>query len=260
MKLEVNDIKMFTNLLDALSPIISEDVFIKINPEKLEIVQIDPARVSLVLLEITPAFFDGYQVIEENIFPIDYETLMTQIGMFKQFDRIKLEYEKENSRIKMYASKGRKRKTTYLPLLVTEYEAELKPNVLFSTILILDAGEFDKALKDCKDVGDNVVIFENTLTDFIISTKSITGENIDSWKIGEDVTSLFQKASKSAYPTETLKDMTGKAKLLSEKVIISFGKNIPCKLTYDFKGGNLLYFTVPILDPTYVDFEEMENA
>lgn len=247
MKIEINDVKGFIKLFDALSPLLSTDLFMIIDPEKIRVEEIDPTHTSLVNLTIDNKYFESYDVTEEHIIPLDYETYIKYLNMFSSFKMLKLEYVPEKNRINMSAAEGKKRKRTHIQTIEADHEIVPDVKAAYTAMITISSAEFDRAMKDAKAVSDDEVVLECDGKELIVTATATGSSTQDAWKIGEDALALLQGSCSSKFPTETLSEISAKAKGCSKNVLISLATDTPIKLTYSFPYGSLIYYTVPII-------------
>ena len=247
MKIEINDIKGFIKLFDALSPMLSTDLFMIVDPEKIRVEEIDPTHTSLVNLTIDNKYFESYDVEEEYNIPLDYETFIKYLNMFSGFKMLKLEYIPENNRVNMSAAEGKKRKKTHIQTIEVDHEIVPTVKATYTAMITIASSEFDRAVKDANTVTEDELVLECDGNEFIISANSVGASTQDAWKIGEDALALLQGSCSSKFPTKTLSEISAKAKGCSKNILISLATDTPVKLTYSFPYGSLIYYTVPII-------------
>lgn len=250
MILEINDPSHFKNLLECTKPIVTTDLHFEVG-EKFVINEINAPRTAMIYCALNREYFEAYDVPKEEKFAVDSSTFLTSFGMFTKFKKVKLELLE--GEIKLYASEGRSRKTSKIPLLADSEGESNRPNVEYPTILKLPSGDFKDSLKDCALFGNtdylDTVELSNTQEEFKIKfeREDRTAKNEDGWSITDDLIMVIQDSSTQEYGLDDLKEMADKGGKLSKFVTISFGKNLPIKLGYMIEHGVLEYILAPVI-------------
>lgn len=254
MKIEINNVKLFSSFFDSINSLIATDLIIIFKQDKMVIHQLNATRTGLVIFHVGKEFFEGYQVEDEEIVSVDISDLIGALKMFKTFKKFILETDLNKAKLRLIAREGKKSKRTSISLL-ENYELEMEEvGGSWNAIIKLQASEFKRAMKDCADVfskDEGDVFLFNTPTTFTLIGEGIKMINEDTWTIGDDMEALISENTRSIYPCPILKDIADKGSALSKTVTLHLQSNAPIKIVYDFKGGVAEYYVVPVIDPKY---------
>ena len=249
MKIEVDDVKAFSNLLDTVSPmVVSDEFFLVFAPEKFAVNLVNAYRTGLVNLDLDSKYFAGYEVEEKHIIPLPYNGFMSHLKMYESFKTMKMEYDIENNRINFYAAEKKRRKRSHMQTItpLQEYSDSHEVKVSYTTMFSINTKEFDTALKECKLFNEGWVDFKITDTEFVVKSESDekSGGTETAWSLVDDVKALMSNNLEIAFRTEMLTDITSKLKNI-ETAMISLGDYVPIKISVTFKFGSLIYYIVP---------------
>jgi len=232
--IRLNDSKILANSVTVVSDFITEATFL-IQKEGFKLVAMDPANISMVILNILPSAFTEYTVDQESEITVNVESLKQAIKRAKQNEAIALSLDRNKLKLSIT---GRSKKSFFIPLLEREHKERKIPSLNFEATVELDANEFRDYIEDAS-IASDAVSFEAEKNSFLISAGTAGNKvNIELLKSDDAVVQLVAgDAVRSIYSVEYLKKMT-KACSVSDTAVIQFAKDYPMRL--DFKSVDKL--------------------
>lgn len=232
--LKLNEPKILNGSIGVISDFITEATF-SIQKEGIKLVAMDPANISMVILDILPSTFTEFRVEEPVELTVNLDALKNALKRAKATDSLALTLEK--NKLKLTIS-GKSRKRFFIPLLEREVKERKIPALDFMTTVEIEANEFKDYIDDVSIAGD-AVTFDSDKNVFAMSAGDAGSKvNIELTR-GHDA--LIQIAAKdpvrSIYSVDYLKKMA-RASALADSVSIRFAKNYPLRL--DFRALNKL--------------------
>ena len=252
---EIEDVKSFINIVDAVTALATLEFSMFFYKDYMSISELTPDSIGMVSLKLGKEFFDGYQTDGADdtyeIVAVDGADFLKMLNKFKAFKRLKI--ETTESAVKVYASEGKKRKRATLAQIGDPELNDEKVNLTWPTIIKLNADEFRGAIKDTNGT-DQVAVFRNSPTELTIYSEDDgkISSNEETWLVGDDMLVLMSEPGQGIWNAETLNDIVSKVGKLSKDVMIHLpGEFGPIKLVYDFPNGILEYILAPMTDPRY---------
>ncbi len=232
--LKLTEPRVLNGVTSILSDFITEATF-SIQKDGIKLVAMDPANISMVILNILPSAFTEYTVEAPEEFTINLENLRQALKRAKPTDSLSMTSEKNKLKITVH-SKSTKR--FFIPLLEREGKERKIPALEFMATAELVAAEFRDYIDDAS-IGGDAATFEADKASFIISAGE-TGSKVNI-ELAKGNDALLQIAAKDAvratYSVEYLKKMARTA-ALSDTVSVQFSSDYPLRL--DFKALNKL--------------------
>lgn len=233
--LKLNEPKVLNGSIGVISDFITEASF-SIQKEGIKLVAMDPANISMVILDILPSAFTEFRVDEPVELTVNLEALKNALKRAKATDSLALTLEQ--NKLKLTVS-GKSKKRFFIPLLEREVKERKVPALDFMTTLELDANEFKDYVDDVSIAGD-AVTFDSDKNVFAMSAGDAGSKvNIELTR-GHDALiqiATGQEAVRSIYSVDYLKKIA-KTAALADSVSIRFAKNYPLRL--DFRALNKL--------------------
>jgi len=229
----MDDSKIFSNAVNIISDFINEASF-QVTGDGLKLVAMDPANISMVILNILPSAFTEYKVEKEQEITVNVENLKQAIKRAKATDSITLAIEKNSLIISVF---GKTQKKFKIPLLEKEGGEKKVPSLTFKAEFEIDAKEFRDYIEDAGIVGDALTIFATSDSIKFTSGETSSKVEIDIGKESKDVLVAMNVSSnsKAIYSIEYLRKMS-KAAAIADTAMIQFSDDYPLKL--DFKALN----------------------
>ncbi|MEK6875896.1 MAG: proliferating cell nuclear antigen (pcna), partial [Nanoarchaeota archaeon] len=227
-KLSMADSKILKEGINAISELIIE-ANLKIKPQGLELVSMDPANVSMVIFRVNGATFTEYKVSEEQTIGLNISNLKQIFRRLKSDDILSMELKEGRLQI---ASVGSVAKTFKLPLVELEEKEQKVPELKFPVSVTLPSALLIDAVEDAGIVAESVSFAAEPQKFCMSAQGDLSDANIEILK-GENIRIEIEGDGKitSKYSVEYLKKMISGAKL-SDTAIIQFGKDYPLKLQF----------------------------
>ena len=236
MKLILNDIKYLKEPIMIISELVNEATF-KIDKDKIELIAMDPANVSMVIFKLLSSAFAEYSVKEPLEISLNLDNLKQVLRRANSDDIMTLELI--DNRLKIELNSNSKR-TFHLSLLNLEEKQQKIPDLKFPLKIETSTLLFDSAIEDMGIVSDSVSLYADAERLSIESLGSLTSAKVDLLK--DDQTSIETKDKvKSKYSVEYLKKII-KGSKLADKVTLQFNKDYPLKASYKVTDKMLLEF------------------
>jgi len=232
--LKLEESRILSSSISVISDFISEATF-SITKTGLKLVAMDPANISMVILDILPSAFTEYNVSSDEDITINLDNLKQALKRVKSTDSISLTTEKNKLIITIL---GKSKKKFHIPLLEKEGREKNIPELEFKAKIEMDAKEFRDYIEDAEIVGDALTIDANPDTINMNAGEAGSKVNIIISK-GSDVLVKMNvpEPSKSIYSIEYLKKMA-RAATFADTVNFQFSPDYPMRL--DFKSLNKL--------------------
>ena len=243
-KLSMADSKILKEGINAVSELITE-ANLKIKPQGLELVSMDPANVSMVIFRVNSAAFAEYKVPEEQTIGLNISNLNQLLRRLKADDILSMELKEGMLQI---ASVGSVAKTFKLPLVDLEEKEQKIPDLKFPLSVTLPSALLIDAVEDADIVAESVSFAAEPQKFCMTAQGDTSNANIEILK-GENIRIEIEGDAKitSKYSVEYLKKMVSGAKL-SDTAIIQFGKDYPLKLQFKSENVSLAFILAPRVD------------
>jgi proliferating cell nuclear antigen len=213
------------------------EVNLKITPDWIEMIAMDPANVAMVIYKLMGSTFTEYDVKEPVTIGVNLNNLRQVLKRAKANDQITLETEGNKLKVTF---RGATKRTFHLPLLAHEESEKKEPDLKFKATINTDSSILNEAIEDADIVAESVVLLAEK-DKFSVQAAGDSNKlhiEVDPAK-GTEVNA--SEACKSKYSIEYLKKMIAASKL-SSKVKIQFSKDYPLKLDYIEKDAVQLSF------------------
>ena len=233
--IKLNEPKVLNGSIGVISDFITEATF-SIKKEGIKMIAMDPANISMVILNILPSAFIEFRVEEPVEMTVNLEALKNALKRAKSTDSLALSLEKNKLKITI---SGKSKKRFFIPLLEREVKERKIPALDFMATIEVDAHEFKDFIDDVSIAGD-AVTFDADKNVFAMSAGDAGSKvNIELTR-GHDA--LIQIATapdavRSIYSVDYLKKMA-RAASLADNASIRFAKDYPLRL--DFRSLNKL--------------------
>ncbi len=230
MKLTLENPKLFKDTINIISELVTDATF-KIGTEKIELVDMDPANVAMVLLTLHKSAFTEYDVTEEQILSVNLDNLKAILKRAKPKDNIMLSLNAETNRLNIQLGDSNKRNFN-LALLDLEYTETKVPALDFNVTVKTTSQTFLDTIEDMSIVSESVQFKASddrlfvSSTDFKTDALVVLGNDN-----GTEVTVTGDKAVFSKYSLEYLKKFI-KCSKLSDDVTIKFSNEYPLRVNY----------------------------
>ncbi len=242
-RLSYPDAKSFYNILDALSKIVDE-VSMHITRDGVKAVALDPARIALIQIEMSPETFLEYEINEDDVkLGFNVANIAKIVKRGKKGDKVDIEVEADRVTWSIVGATIKRYRVLNLDVPEPEIpEAQFEFNVHAAVIV----DPVKNALKDAEAVGDTVELEAPDETQLIIRG---VGAATSETRIRSDTPAVVEfevkEPSKSAYSLDYLKHVLSLTKV-ADTVVIEFSSNMPLRLQFRLPaGGTVTYLLAP---------------
>lgn len=229
MKLILAESKYFKDSVSIISDLVSE-AKLKVTPDGLELVAMDPANVAMVVFKLLSSSFTVYEVQETTELTLNLQNLKQILRRADQNDVVSLETT-EDQKLKV-TLKGATTRSFSLPLLDAEEKEQKVPQLNFPLTVTMDASLFAQAVEDVSVVAESVTFLGEKEKLSVKAEGDLSKAFIE---IGQsENTSIVMNGvekAKAKYSLEYLKKMISGGKLHNQ-VKVSFNNDYPLKLEY----------------------------
>ncbi len=236
MKLTLKDSRFFKEPIYIISELVNEATF-KIDKDKIELIAMDPANVSMVIFKLLSSAFTEYQVKEPLEISLNLDNLKQILKRANPNDMIS--FELMDNKLKIELNSDSKR-VFHLSLLNLEEKQQKIPDLKFPLKIETNTALFDQAIEDIGIVSDSVSFYVDSEKFSLEALGNLTTAKIDLLNDAQTVIDSKEKV-KSKYSVEYLKKII-KGSKLADKVTLQFNKDYPLKASYKVTDKMLLEF------------------
>ncbi|MEM3526142.1 MAG: proliferating cell nuclear antigen (pcna) [Candidatus Jordarchaeaceae archaeon] len=247
LKFAFTDAKLWKNIIDALSGLVDELVFIA-DENSLHARAMDPSHVAMVDFELPKTAFSEYECNGEVKLGINLEDMSRIMRRAGGGDALELALDPEKNKLNV-TFKGASIRTFRIGLLDLTHEETPVPSIKFNAQIKMTADALKEALKDAEVVSDHVEI-EATHDRLQINASGDTGGvEVKLDKSSDAILELnVTEKSKAMYALSYLTDMM-RATTTSDTVTVQFSSSMPIKLEFNLiGGGRLTYWLAPRIE------------
>ncbi len=246
MKLVLDNAVEFKKAVDAISVLIDEAELI-ISKDGLKLKATDPSQISMIDFKMPKEAFSEYEIESETKIGIDLDYLSQVMNRSKSGEKLLLELNEKESRLKIQFQAGSIRNFS-VPLIDVSSADLPTPKVEFDAVIKAKANLIQDGLKDSSLVSTHVTLGV-TSKNFFIKSSSSKGESVN--EITKDDKNLKELNAKkecfAMFPLDYLQDMMKSASADTE-VELSLKSNAPVKITYGIGKAVLEYFLAPRIE------------
>jgi len=216
----------------AIVALVSEARF-HFKEEGLHSRAVDPANVAMVIVDIPRESFDVYTIDEEKTVGVDVNRIHDILKSVKKKELVELKIEDESTLKVKFGS------VEYSVALIDPSAIRKEPKIPELELpakVVLDAGEFKKAIQAADKIADHVV-FRSDEDGFYIEAHG----DIDSIKfhMGEmELIEFNREKARSMFSVEYLKEFV-KIASSGDILTIYLGNDYPVRLVFDVADGKL---------------------
>mgnify|MGYP001495881664 CR=1 FL=1 len=230
MKLTLAEPRYLKESITIISELVNE-AQIKITPNNIELIAMDPANVAMVIFKLLSSSFIEYNVEKDIDIGVNLSNLKQILRRAGPNDMLTLELGENKLKIQL---KGASTRTFSLPIIELDEKEQKIPDLKFGATVKAPSMLLNETIADADVVGESVAFIAGKDKFIVLSEGDLSEANIEI-KPGEDIkvtVSGDEKEIKSKYSVEYLKKMINGNKL-AEEVSISFNKDYPLKLEYN---------------------------
>lgn len=236
-RLVLSNPSIFKTSFDAISSIVDE-VQIEVDSDGLRLNAIDRSHITYVHLELKESLFDIFECDKPIKLNLDTEELMKVLKRSKNDDVMELTTDAGNL---ILSFEGAVKKTFKIKLIDVEYDTPALPDIEFPITLGIPIDTLKDAIQDIEIVADRVA--------FNIDEDKLTFEAVGDFadaKVEYLHGEQISESARATFTIEKIKEML-KAEKFSDNTFISFGDDMPLKLTLELLNdeGNLTFLLAP---------------
>jgi len=227
MILKLDNPKILSDAVSIVSELVTE-VRIKLLPEELSIVAVDPANVALVIFKIPRESFSKYEASNE-VWGVNLEDLKRILKRATKSSSIIFETEDNQLKISIF---DKIKRIFTLALIELSTDDKAIPNLQFASKVEMPSESFAQAIEDTNTVAD-ACSFSSGDGFFVLEGSG----NLNSARAefsGDEAT--ISGVARAKYSIEYLMKFIKAAKI-ADKTIINFSNDYPLRL--DFPGDKL---------------------
>ncbi len=226
MKLTLAEPKYLKESISIISELVNE-ARLKITPNAIELVAMDPANVAMVVFKLLSSAFVEYEIKTPVEIAINLNNLKAVLRRAKPNDMLSLEMADNKLKIKFKSNTTR---TFSLPIIEIDEKEQKVPELSFPISISTESSILSDSIDDADIVGESVSFIAEPKKFTVLAEGDLNRAQIE---IGADEqTEINAEATvKAKYSVEYLKKMVQGGKL-ADKVIVQFNKDYPLKLSY----------------------------
>ena len=230
MKFVLAEPKLLKDSIGIISDLVS-DVKIRFDPDKLEIVAMDPANVAMVIFKLLSSSFVEYDVGEGDSIAVSLDSLKQILGRAKPADSVMFELDAEKNRL-MIKFEGETNRKFNLALLDVQEKDQKIPELDFSGSIELNTIVFNDVIDDMDIISDSIVLNLDK-EGLVIEAAGNTSDAKAHIKAmeGSVIKCSSDEIIKAKYSVEYLKKIAKGGKL-ANSVSLKFGQDYPLKIEY----------------------------
>ena len=239
MKLALAEPRILVDSVSVISELVN-DVVLKVDKEKIELIAMDPANVAMVVFKLLSSAFTEYQVEGAQEIAISLDAFRSILKRAKPTDVVTIELDQEKNKLKIQF-KSENTRTFNLALIDMENKQQKIPDLTFPLRIETGTHIFDEAIADMDIISESVA-FSVDKEKFLIEAESnLNDAKVEISKDDETTIKFSGEPVKTKYSLEYLKKII-KGSKISSNVSIQFSKDYPLRIDYQVKDKVSLSF------------------
>ncbi len=228
MKLVLAEPRLLKESISTISDLVNE-VTLKLDKDKIEIVAMDPANVAMVIFKLLSSAFVEYEVKEDQQLAVNLDNLNQVLKRAKPSDTVTLELLDNKLEIVL---RGESTRRFSLSLIDIDDSEQKIPDLKFDVKVEMPSAVLAEAIDDMEIVAESVALIAEKEKFTIQSKGRFNSAKVE--VLSDEETKIDVKDDKEAskYSIEYLKKIV-KGSKLADTVVLNFGKEYP--LRADFK-------------------------
>ena len=222
----------------AITSELLQEVNLKVKPDSIELVAMDPANVAMVVLKLYSSIFTEYNVATEMTIGLNLSNLKQILKRSGANDILTLEFEENMVNLRL---RGATDRTFKMPIIDVEEKEQKVPQLNFPIKVVTNSILISEAIEDISIVSE-ATTFTLDSAKLVISGQGDTSNATVEIPADENTKiSATPNEISSKYSIEYLKKMVGGAKL-SEIITLQFNKDYPLRIDFAEQGKFELSF------------------
>ncbi|MBI2663263.1 proliferating cell nuclear antigen (pcna) [Candidatus Woesearchaeota archaeon] len=229
MKLVLAEPKFLKDSVNIISELVNE-VTLKIDQNKIELIALDPANVAMVIFRLLSSAFVEYEVDKPEEISVNLDSLKQILRRAKPRDVITIELGKKNQLTIKF--KGESSKTFNIALIDLEDKQQKIPDLKFPLRVELPSIMFDESIEDMGVIAESVALIAEK-DRFTIQAESKLNTAKVEVTPDEEIKIIINDSNPvlARYSIEYLKKIS-KASKLCDVVLLEFDKEYPLKAVF----------------------------
>ncbi len=230
MKVVLTEPRFLKESINIISELVN-DVRIKFDTNKLEIVAMDPANVAMVIFRLLSSSFVEYKVEGVETIGVNLASLKQVIGRARPSDSITLELDNEKNRLNVQLRGGSVRNFNLGLIDIQENDQKI-PELDFPAKISMNSVIFNEAVEDMDIISDSIGFIAGADKLNIFASGNTSDAKIEIGKTDETLIDVSSEDEiRSKYSVEYLKKII-KGSKLSDTVSLKFGVDYPLEIEY----------------------------
>jgi proliferating cell nuclear antigen len=235
MLLRLDDPKILSEIIGIISELVTE-VRIKVNPDGLSIIAIDPANVALVYFKLPSSAFSTFEARDE-VLGVSLDSLKNVLRRSKPGSSLILQTEDNTLKIEIHEKIKREFR---IALINIEQEEKAMPDLDLTCKVEIQSLDFLEAIEDCAVVAD-ACSFSINEGKFTIGAKGLHSTKSE---FSSDEVKIEGEKGKAKYSLEYMQKFIKVCKL-TEKLKVNFADDYPLKLEFLSDSFDLSFVLAP---------------
>ena len=229
MQLTLSEPRLLKESVNVVAELVNE-VTMRIDKDKIEIVAIDPASVAMVEFKLLSSAFVEYSVPVPQELAINLDHLKQVLKRAKATDTISISLGEDKHRLTIQFQ-GAHKKTFNIPLINIEEGEQKLPTLDYKSKVTLPSEKLDEAVEDMSVISESLSL--NVVPEKLIvrAESSLKDAKVELPSTEETVIILDGPEMSSKYSIEYLKKMA-KASKLADTVSLELGNDYPLRMEY----------------------------
>jgi len=216
----------------ATAALVSEAKF-HFQDEKLHSRAVDPANVAMVIVDVPKESFESFEADDETVLGVDVNRIFEISKSIRNDELVQLKLDDDTSLSVKFGS------VEYSVALIDPSAIRKEPKIPKLDLpakIVMDAGEFKKAIVASDKISDRVA-FKSNENGFYIEAEGDV-DRITSFMSEADLIDFNKADANSIFSIEYLKEFI-KAATPGDTLTIFLGNNYPVKLAFDVASGKV---------------------
>lgn len=241
----IEDARKFKHAIDAVVSLIDEGT-LEIGADGLTLRAMDPSQISMVCFSMPRSAFVEYEVQEGERIGLNLDNLSKILARARPDE--KLEIYKEENKVIVKFSSGKKRRSFKVPVLEMSSNISREPKVDPDVTLKMLGGVLKEQLRDAALVSTHVT-FNAGEAGFRIDVHGDSSDLlVEQEKDSDELISMeIKQDSKATFPLQYLEDITKGCPDISP-ITLYMKTNAPIKIEFDVEGAKLAYYLAPRIE------------
>jgi len=225
-KISLADPEMLKKSFKVIAEFVTE-ITLDMTTDGMDMVVMDPANVAMIIYKLLPSSCVEWEVSQKHRISLNIGHVNSVLKNCKKNDFLVIETSKEADKVDI-VMRGKAVRRYNLPLIDLEDKEQKVPELNMESKVVMDSKSFLEQINEASNTSDSVE-FKTEDGVFIMSGVGEIG-SVKMENKADDNTRI-EGNSISKYSIEYISKMA-KAHTIGKDVMIEFGKEYPCRITY----------------------------